>query len=165
MKKVLFLVFIFIMLSTSFVFATTYTMYFKHIPSGNTYVLTSSSPFTVNSNNYVTNSSSYRYDIIQPDGNPGGSGTYQANDYWGTTAITSPTTWTLQDSNHDVYKFDGSLFFQLPKIPPMVQGMEGALPNLLQNLVLILPIILGGIVLVVGFRKAWTMLLRFLRVT
>jgi hypothetical protein len=156
-KKVLVLVLAVMMLVPTFVFADisdyptppnsacTYVTY--RATNGGEYFY-SNSPFYIRGTVCTTDGSikyTYRVDT----------------DVW-VNYINVPYSSSITYSNVDLYYEDGTtLFLSAPIIPPaLVQGMMGA--NLLTSILPILPIILGTLVLLIGFWKAWRTLLRML---
>lgn len=151
-RKVLLLTLIMIMLVSNFVFADSinftlkpYWVYY----SG--YIYASNYPISVNnSSNYLTKQDGNLFDRYLFDGSK-----------WvlNATGRTLSKTDSIVASSHDIYNTDTlDIFFQLPKIPPIVQGMAGALQKLLSTILPNLPIILGMLVLAIGLRKAYRML-------
>lgn len=119
--------------------------------------LISTQPFVMADVYSMYTPSSGYYHVIYPYSTKGNlnSGTWVN---WG-----EGTTKQILSSTHDVKFSNGNIFFQLPPTPtPMEMGMVGAQSRLLSQFLVILPIILGGVVLFLGLRKALTMLFRSL---
>lgn len=70
----------------------------------------------------------------------------------------------IYESNYDVYRIDGNVFFS-PPLPPLRKALQNQ--NLLQNLILplrgLIPYLIGFLILLVAFWKAWQFLLQQLR--
>lgn len=161
MKKIVILTIIMIVLSSSMVFANQYNSepyYVKFTTTtGTTYYVTSNSKFELISNGeQIYGTSSFKmYNVAT--GNLG-----YTSPSSGVAAGPIPVG-NISLSSHDILvQGTSTVFFKLPSA--YTTGMEGAQQNLLRNLVIILPIILGGILLVIGFRKAWAMLMRTFKV-
>lgn len=149
MKKVIILTFLLIMISSSLVFSidNPYNSQSYYM----TYQNTSGQTFWVTSDSQITYEQGVGFRGINLNWN------YGTN----ISLLNFSYTPTVISSTHDVLIHNTStVFFQA--LSPLEVGMEGALPNLLQSLLVILPIILGMCLLVIGFRKAWELLSRIL---
>ncbi|GAB6107490.1 hypothetical protein [Fusibacter bizertensis] len=162
MKKVLILFLLLIMLTSSLVFANSYG-----IPD--TYLQQFSHWVVVKGSNgldqvYFSNSDIY----LSPSGYINTDGTSRSRKqvgYWTSELGWANNTFIINsfyETTHDIYQ-GTTLVFQSPKIPPLIQGMAGALQKLLSPIQLILPIILGMLVLAIGFHKAFKVLFHSLR--
>lgn len=163
MKKVFTLTILLIALTSSFVFADT-----MPLPSWYDSTLQSTHPYVVYNGSNMWAISSEPFINKTSWGTKVGfkstaTGYYGADFHFGLNSGEQPIQ-TVSQSNHDIMNItDSTVFFGAP-MTPFQLGMVGAQQNLLRNLVLILPIILGGLLLLIGFRKAWEMLMRTFKV-
>jgi hypothetical protein len=156
-KKVIFFILIIFIFSTTTVFAEgQYYLKTSYYNSANSvtdiYEYDSTTPYLYDGNNFIGSSGTIN---IYKNGVKIATVTNSQN-------LLQPSTFKLLQSSHHVYnKLNNSVFFKAP-LTPIQEGMEGAQQTLMSQVLTILPIILGMLLLVIGFRKAYQMLSQIL---
>lgn len=161
MKKVIILTLLLLMITSSLVFAAEMTL-----PNWYTTDLRTQYPYAIyNGTNTWLVSNQPIIAKAEWGNNVGlkvGASGYYGNSSSKFFTSTHEAVTNVAQSSHDIINITTSTVFFSAPMTPFQRGMVGALPNLLQSLLVILPIILGMLVLVIGFRKAWEMLSRVL---